>query len=220
MIPIDRPPRPRARRKLRALAMRAGLALAGLAASSTAIAKLELWAIDPVHTRIVFEVDHAGFSTSRGTFAEAKGTLQFDPDASDFGDVEVDVTVPLCSLEIGDAGWRRAIRGRNYLRADDHPQARFTSKKVRFADVAEPAPAAGGERRFQLIGELEVAGHRQPLVLEVTVNRIGRHPVSFRRTAGFSATATVDRTAFGMTAHRRSVGQSVLLRIELEAQAK
>ena len=51
----------------------------------------------------------------------------------------------------------------------------------------------------------------------MVLNRIGRYPLPpFRRTAGFSATATLKRSDFGMTSWRSLVGDEVLLRIEAE----
>ena len=37
------------------------------------------YTLDPVHTRIVFAIDHAGFSRALGTVSGSTGTLGFDP---------------------------------------------------------------------------------------------------------------------------------------------
>jgi hypothetical protein len=67
-------------------------------------------------------------------------------------------------------------------------------------------------------GELTLRGVTGPVCLEVTFNALKRHPMPpFRRTAGFSATATLSRKAFGITAWPTIIGDEVLLLIEAEA---
>ncbi|MBP6596808.1 MAG: polyisoprenoid-binding protein, partial [Arenimonas sp.] len=46
-----------------------------LPAAGAASADVLPYRIDPVHTRVLFAVDHAGFSQSLGTFSGATGTL-------------------------------------------------------------------------------------------------------------------------------------------------
>jgi hypothetical protein len=54
--------------------------------------------------------------------------------------------------------------------------------------------------------------------MEVTFNALKRHPLPpFRRTAGFSATATLSRKAFGIDAWPSVIGDEVKLLIEAEA---
>ena len=38
------------------------------------------YVLDPVHTRILFAIDHAGFSHALGTVSGSQGELWFDPD--------------------------------------------------------------------------------------------------------------------------------------------
>ena len=52
----------------------------------------------------------------------------------------------------------------------------------------------------------------------MTFNQLKRHPLPpFHRTAGFSATATLSRKAFGIDAWPSVIGDDVELRIEAEA---
>jgi polyisoprenoid-binding protein YceI len=55
------------------------------------------------------------------------------------------------------------------------------------------------------------------VVLDAKLNKLAPHP--FRPTlevAGFSATTTIDRTAFGMDKYAPAVGTEVKVRIETE----
>ena len=70
----------------------------------------------------------------------------------------------------------------------------------------------------KVCGDLTLRGVTRPLCMDVTLNALKRHPLPpFRRTAGFSATATLSRADFGIDAWKNVIGDSVELRIEAEA---
>jgi polyisoprenoid-binding protein YceI len=162
------------------------------------------YALDPVHTRVLFSVSHAGFSQALGTVSGSTGTLDFDPD--DLRSARVEASVPLPRLELGDEKWNRAAK--KLLEADAHPRALFVSTRV------EPIDAT----HATVIGMLTLNGISQEVRLDVTFNQLRRHPLPpFRRTAGFSATATLSRKAFGITDWPSVIGDAVQLRIEAEA---
>lgn len=173
--------------------------------AGSAQAKLETFSLDPVHTRVAFRVDHAGLSHAVGTFSGSTGELRFDPD--DLSSASVDVTVTLASLEIGDAAWRTKVLGRSFLDADDQPVARFVSTRV------EPGDAG----KARVFGQLTLRGVTREVSLDVQFNALKRHPLTLRRTAGFSATGSLSRSDFGMDAWRSMVGDTVELIIEVEA---
>jgi polyisoprenoid-binding protein YceI len=166
----------------------------------------ETWRLDPVHTRVMFAISHAGFSNAIGTVSGSTGTLVFDPE--DWTTASLKATVPLTRLDLGDAKWNEATLAGNLLDAKDHPTAEFVSERV------EPlAPD-----RARVHGTLTLRGVSQPVALDVKLNALKRHPLPpFRRTVGFSATATLSRKAFGITAWNSVVGDTVSLIIEAEA---
>ena len=54
--------------------------------------------------------------------------------------------------------------------------------------------------------------------MEVALNALKRHPLPpFRRTAGFSATALLSRSDYGITTWKSVIGDAVELQIEVEA---
>lgn len=176
-----------------------------LAAAGLANAQAESFELDPVHTRVAFRIDHAGFSKAIGTFSGTTGQLRFDP--RDWSTATLEVSIPLASLGIGDDGWRDKVLGRTFLDAGQQPAARFVSTRV------EP----GEPDRARVHGELTLRGVTREVVLDVQLNALKRHPLTLRRTAGFSATGTLRRSDFGMDAWRRLVGDEVELMIEAEA---
>ncbi len=164
-----------------------------------------LYRIDPVHSRILFMVDHYGYSRALGTFSAPIGTLRFDP--KDWRSASVDVVVRLDSLDLGDADWNARMLKRDFFDAAERSTARFVSNRI------EPIDAD----RARIIGTLSLRGEEREVVLEARLNRRARHPLTLRRTVGFSATATLTRQDFGMRAWKSAVGSEVSLIIEVEA---
>lgn len=187
------------------LSLRLWLALLPILAVAPAQAETETFALDPVHTRVAFLVDHAGLSRAIGTFAGAHGRLRFDP--GDWSSAELEVVVPLASLDLGDAGWRDKVLEPAFLDAEGQPEARFVSTRVE----------AAGKDQARVTGQLSLRGLSREVVLDVRLNALKRHPLTFRRTAGFSATARLSRRDFGITAWPNVIGDEVELQIEAEA---
>lgn len=168
-------------------------------------AKVQHFELDPVHTRIAFQVDHAGLSRAIGTFSQISGHLSFDPE--DWRGATLEVTVPLATLALGDEDWNEKMLKRSFLDADRQPMARFVSTRV------EP----GEEGRATVFGELSLRGVSREVALDVTLNALKRNPVTMRRSAGFSATASLSRSDFGMTSWPNVIGDRIELQIEAEA---
>lgn len=177
-----------------------------LLAVAPAWAGNEAYRIDPVHTRVLFAIDHAGYSQALGTISGSQGQLQFDSD--NWRDATLDVEIPVSRLDLGDAKWNQATLARSLLDGERFPTARFVSRHV------EPIDAT----HAHVTGTLTLRGVSQEVTLEVTLNQIKRYPLPpFRRTAGFSATTTLSRRAFGITAWPGVIGDAVQVRIEAEA---
>jgi polyisoprenoid-binding protein YceI len=189
--------------------VRAAAPLALLLLAAPSAAERRHYELDPVHTRVLVAVSHAGFSQALGTVSGSTGELDFDPD--DWTTARLEATVPVQRLDFGDADWNAAALGRRLLDAGDHPQARFVSTTVTPRDA----------RHAQVCGDFTLRGVTEPLCLEVTLNAQERHPMPpFRRTIGFSATGSLERGDFGIDAWRAVIGQTVELRIEAEAIAR
>jgi polyisoprenoid-binding protein YceI len=162
--------------------------------------------LDPVHTRVLFAVSHAGFSHAMGTVSGSTGALLFDPD--DWSTATLSVSVPMTRIDLGDDKWNRAASARNLLDVEGHPVATFVSSRIVPKDP----------QHASVCGTMTLRGVGQDICLDVTLNQLKRHPMPpFRRTAGFSATGTLSRKAFGMDAWPTVIGDDVQLRIEAEA---
>lgn len=171
-----------------------------------ATAANKAYQLDPVHTRVMFAVQHAGFSYALGTISGSTGQLHFDPD--DWSTARLEVSVPLQQLDLGDGKWNQAVRAASLLDTAQFPTAGFASTRI---EPIDPEHAA-------VYGTLTLHGVSKEVKLDVTLNALKRHPLPpFRRTAGFSATATLSRADFGIDAWKSVIGDQVELRLEVEA---
>ena len=188
------------------LPRRLAFALLALMPSFGAAADTAHYALDPVHTRVLFAASHAGFSQALGTVSGSTGELWFDPD--DWSSAKLAVEVPLDRLDMGDARWTKAVQAMNLLDTARYPVARFVSKRIEAIDATHA----------RVCGDLAIRGITRDTCLDVTFNQLKRHPLPpFRRTAGFSASTTLHRSDFGIDAWKSVIGDEVQLRIEAEA---
>ncbi|SDF89947.1 YceI family protein [Dyella sp. 333MFSha] len=161
--------------------------------------------IDPVHSQVVFNVEHNGFSRSFGRLKVTEGTVRFDPD--DWSKSSVDATIDLASVDMGDAEWNKAVRGASLLDSDRAKTAHYVSDSVEKKSDDEGT----------VHGKLTLRGKTLPLDLPFRVNRIGKTIYGLHTVAGFSSTVTLDRAAYGMTSNKNSIGNDVSVWLEIEA---
>ncbi|MEQ1512240.1 MAG: YceI family protein [Lysobacteraceae bacterium] len=183
----------------------AGLYLSGGCGGAIAAEPVR-YNLDPVHTRVMFAIDHAGFSKAIGTVSGTTGSLVFDPEH--WREARLQAVVPLARIDLGDVGWNKAASAGNLLDVDQYPTAEFVATRV------EPA----APDRASVYGRLTLHGVSREIVLDVRLNAVKRHPLPpFRRTVGFSATTLLSRKDFGIDAWPSVIGDTVELRIEAEA---
>jgi polyisoprenoid-binding protein YceI len=158
---------------------------------------------DPVHTQIFFSIDHSGYSKSTGRFAVRDGYFSFD--GAEWSKAKVDATIDIASLDMGNAGWSDKLKS-SFFDSTTYPTAHFVSKSV----------DKTGDKTGVIHGELTLLGKTKPVDLQLTFNRAAADGYTLHYVAGFSATATLKRSAWGMTRSTESIGDDVTLRIEVE----
>ena len=161
--------------------------------------------LDPTHTDVLVQWSHMGFSNPSAHFGNADGTLVYD--AADVGKSSVEVTLPLSGLNSFTAKFDEHLRSADFFDAAKFPTATFKSTKVE----------AAGTNKLTVTGDLTVKGVTKPVVLDVTVNGAGEHPMAKVPAVGFDATATLKRSDFGMGAYVPNVGDEIKVRITTEA---
>ncbi len=181
------------------------LGLSWLSLSSAGVAGPVRFVVDPVHTQIVFSIEHAGFSMSTGKLLNPTGLLEFDE--KNWAASSVQVEMAAAKVEFDDVDWNKAVRGKSYFNSDAFPTIRFQSKTC-----TQTGPKTG-----VVSGELTLLGVTKTVDLTITFNKRARHPYTLKDTIGFTATAQIHRSEFGMVATPKTIGDEVSVRISFEA---
>ena len=180
------------------------LAAAIAAATFSVAAKSVPYRIDPNHTQVEFSWNHFGFSHITGRFDKVEGTFLFDP--ADPTQSSVEVTIPISSLDTGVDDLDEHLRSADFFDEEKFPTATFKSTKVERVD----------EDELKVNGDLTIHGVTKPVVLDVTINRIGDHPLGKRAAAGFDAKLTIKRSDFGVAKYVPNVSDEITIAITTE----
>jgi polyisoprenoid-binding protein YceI len=172
--------------------------------------------LDPAHARLMFRVNHLGFSNYTAFFRDFDAQLTFDP--ADPQAMALQASVDPASVEtlFPDPGFdfNAVIAGPQFLDAAQFPEMRFDSTKI---TLTAPDRAA-------LSGLLTLHGVTRPVTLRVTFNGgYGGHPMDpGGARVGFSATGTLFRSdfgiGFGIPEPGSSLGVSDAVEIVIEAE--
>ncbi len=181
------------------------ISLFSMFTSITTLAAEESYKIDPSHTFVLWHIDHLGFSTQTGKWP-VNGTLfidEKDPQKS-----KVDVVIKVADMITGNAELNKHLEGESFFDTKKYPTATFVSNKV---DVIS-------KTAVKVEGVLTLRGVSKPVTLDVTLNKIGKNPVTEKPSVGFNATTTIKRSDFGINAFQPMLGDSIRLDITTEAQ--
>ncbi len=182
------------------------VALAGLlAVAGTAAATPVTYTLDPGHTMVLFSWNHFGFSNPTANLGQVEGTLVYDE--KDPSKATVEATLPLSGLDSFVPKLDEHLKSADFLDAAKYPNVTFKSTKV--------TPA--GKGKLKVVGDLTVHGVTKPVTLDVTLNKIGPHPMMKVQTVGFDATTTIKRSDFGVGAYVPNVSDEIKVRITTEA---
>ncbi len=184
------------------------LALASALALAAAPVFAATYTLDPAHTQVVYSWTHFGFSHPSGQFGKIQGTLEFDAAAPTRS--KVDVTIDMASLNTNVPALDEHLQKEDFFDVAKYPQATFKSTKVE---------AGKDSKHLKVTGDLTLHGVTKPVVLDVTINKLGEHPMRKKPAAGFDATATLKRSEFGVGAYVPNISDEIALRITTETIA-
>lgn len=166
---------------------------------------LEKYLLDKPHTQVIFSVNHLGFTNSYGRFLDYEGGFVLDrahPEKS-----SIDATIKTTSLDMGDGKWDEHLKSPDFFNVAQFPTMTFKSTNV----------TKTGEKTADVVGNLTLLGVTKPVTLKVTYNNSGVMPMNDKvYVAGFSATATIKRSDFGMGKYVPMVGDTVNIILEVQ----
>ena len=143
------------------------------------------WIIDPSHTRAEFAVKHLMISTVRGQFTDINGTVDFNeqnPEKS-----KVDVKIGAASLLTRDEKRDAHLKSPDFFEVEKYPYLIFKSKRVTKIDSLHG----------KIVGDLTIRDVTKEVTLDVDYAGQAKTPWG-TTSAGFTATATINRKDWGL----------------------
>jgi polyisoprenoid-binding protein YceI len=196
----------------------AGLSLALLAACTSVVASLLKpdvstetaqvkagdYALDKTHAAVLFRINHLGYSTYIGRFELFDASLTGD--AGDPSRSSVEAVIDMTSLDIANETFAAELMGPDWLDAAAFSKAVFKSTSVMLT----------GETTATVSGDLTLHGVTAPVALEVSFNGAAFDRLRGADIIGFSATARIDRTQFGVSKYSGLIADEVEIEIQAE----
>ncbi len=170
------------------------------------MAQASTWKSDPAHSQVDFTITHLSVSKTHGRFGDVNAIIHYDQ--ADVAKTTVQATVSVTSVNTDEPGRDDEIKSADFFDVDDYPTAKFVSTAV-----------SKNGKGLWVKGNLTLHGVTKPVVLNVQKLAQPAGDPGGKQEAKFTATATINRTAFGIGPGFPAgiVGDEVHLKIDLNA---
>jgi polyisoprenoid-binding protein YceI len=182
------------------------LIVALIAAASASAFAADTYAIDPNHTYPSFEADHfGGLSTWRGKFTKSSGTIVLDRAAKTGS---MDIAIDANTLDFGHEKMNTHAKSADMFDVEKFPTATFKSNSISYK----------GKDPVAVAGELTLHGVTKPVTLAINKFKCIDHPVLKREVCGADASATFNRSDFGI-GYGVQMGFSPVVKLGIQVEA-
>jgi polyisoprenoid-binding protein YceI len=170
----------------------------------TGTASAQTYNVEPGHTYPSFEADHLGISFWRGKFLKTSGKITLDRAAKSG---TADILIDAASIDFGHAKMNEHAKGKDMFNVEKFPDITYKSTAMKF----------DGDKLVAMEGELTLLGVTKPVKLVINRFKCIMHPMLKREVCGADASATFDRTDFGLSYGVPRFASDVKLAIQVEA---
>ena len=172
--------------------------------AGTTTVRADSYKIDPVHSTILFKINHFGVGNIYGRFDSFSGNVIFDQD--DPSKDAVDIQIKTDSVDTNALDRDKNLKGPDFFNAKQFPTATFKGKSFEKID----------DKTYEIMGDFTLRGVTKPLTLKTRLIGSGPGPKGESRT-GAEATTTLKRSDFDVKAFLPAVSDEVDLIIAVEA---
>ena len=149
--------------------------------STLTIAPAGTWNLDPIHSRVDFEVSYLA-GTFKGHFNEIAAELTVDGERA-----TLEGTTNVASIDVNEENLSAHLQSPDFFDAEQYPELRFTADDIRLE----------GDGQVSVDGELTIKGVTRGVTVTGTVTAPIADPYGNER-IGLNLTTKVDRTNFGI----------------------
>ena len=174
-------------------------------AAPLAMAQASTWVSDPIHSEIGFTITHLSITNVHGRLGKVAATVVYDP--TDVTKSNVMATIDVSTIDTGEEPRNNHLKSPDFFDLAQFPTATFKSTSV--------AKSGSG---LTVAGNLTLHGVTKPVVLNVEGPAGPIQGMDKKQHAGFSATTTISRSAFGIGPKfpASMVGDDVKLNLDLD----
>ncbi len=152
-----------------------------MSSTSLTVAPAGTWSMDPVHSRVDFEVRYLA-GTFKGEFHEIGAELNVDGERA-----SLEGTAKVASVDVKDENLAAHLQSPDFFDAERYPELRFAAEDIRLE----------GDGKVFVDGELTIKGVTRPVTVTGTatapiVDAYGNDRI------GLELSTSVDRTEFGV----------------------
>jgi polyisoprenoid-binding protein YceI len=173
-----------------------------------AVRAADTFKIDPVHSFVVFNIDHVGVNRAWGRTGGPSGTVSIDDADPSKSKLEVEVAAE--SIDTGNAGRDKHLKGPDFFDVKQFPKISFKSTQVR----------KSGDNMYEVTGEFNLHGQSKPITVTLTKIGEGDKGPQMGHRVGYGTEFTLKRSDFGMTTMQGMLGDEVKIYVNLEATNK
>ena len=157
-----------------------------LTTAISTIAFAQGWTADKAHSKLGFEVTHLLVTDVEGWFKNFDISINSSKD--DFTDAVITVTADISSINTDNEHRDNDLKSDHFFDAAKYPALNFKSTSFKKID----------EKNYKLSGDLTMHGVTKAVLLDVTLNGVGTHPMTKKPVAGFKIKGTIKRSDFGI----------------------
>ncbi len=160
--------------------------------------------LDDTHAYLSFSYSHLGLSNPQIQFADFEASLELN--GNDMSLSQVSITIDAASVDSTIPELDDDLKGPDFFDVANHPEITFQSTAYE-----ETSDSSG-----RLTGDLSVRGVTLPVTLDVTINSASMNPLNRKEMIGFSATGSINRSDYGLTAYAPLIGDELSLAVQIE----
>lgn len=143
------------------------------------------YAVDIVHSNVLFKIRHGGLAYFYGHFDTFDGSISIDPD--NIESAKFNITVITGSVDTNNASRDGHVKNADFFNARQYPEAIFTS-----TGISETASGV-----YELKGTFDFHGVTKPVTAKLTDVTFGKQ--QGKDAIGFHAVFSISRSDFNIT---------------------
>ena len=190
-----------------ALAAGFGFQASGTQAAAARANEATTYEVDPVHSVVIFRIEHMGVANYYGRFNDFSGEIEWDENNP--AGSRIEITIEAESIDTNNENRDSHLRSPDFFNVREFPEINFTSTNIEVS----------GDNTYRVTGELDLHGVTREITVDLEKTGSGTHLQSGKPLIGFETHFELDRSDYRMRwgIEEGVLGDEVGLIVSLEA---